>query len=448
MPMLKSGTRLRTHRGQDVLVETLLGEGGQGEVYRVRVDGNTYALKWYHQPQTPQQKEWAAEQREALLGYLLKQSPPDTRFLWPLGLVDHPRGVTFGYLMDLIPKGFQGLEWLVLGKMRPVPSFRSLCTSAIALSECFRKLHNMGACYKDINLGGPLINPQTGEVVVCDLDNVRVNKTPGNIIFVFFAAPELILGQGTCQTNTDIHSLAVLLFYMFVRHHPLEGRKELSVNVFNEAAQRKFYGKQPVFIFNPDDESNRPVPGIHDGVIRNWGLYPTFLQKRFTRAFTVGLKRPELRVREGEWMKDFSRLRDSIYFCSHCGQENFLDTDKPADQQSICFRCGKDSELPLVLDLGAGKVVCLHPDTKLFPHHLGTALDFGAPAAELARHPSNPNKWGLRNLSRRRWTYKGKDGEEKTVDPGRAVPLRSGMELDFGKGKGTIRRARGAAGQG
>ena len=441
MAILKAGTLLRTHGGQEVRIEAMLGEGGQGEVYRVKVQGQTYALKWYHQPQTEQQKQWAGEQREALLGYLLKKSPPDTRFLWPLGLVDHPRGATFGYLMELIPEGYQGLEFLVLGKMRPVPSFTVLSTAAIGLAECFRKLHNMGACYKDINLGGPLLNPATGDVVVCGTDNVRVNKTPGNIIFVFFAAPELILGQGTCQTNTDIHSLAVLLFYMFVRHHPLEGRKELSVNVFNEAAQRKFYGRQPLFIFNPEDDSNRPVPGFHDGAIRNWALYPKFLQRRFIRAFGVGLERPELRVREGEWMGDFSRLRDSIFYCSHCGQENFLDPEVPAAEQCLCFRCKKKSELPLVLDFGGNKLVCLHQHTQLFPHHLGSALDFSAPEAELARHPSNPSRWGLKNLSRRRWTYLGKSGEEKQVEPGRSVPLRPGLELDFGKEKGTFRPA-------
>jgi serine/threonine protein kinase len=435
--MLKRGTSLRTHTGQTLQVERLIGEGGQGEVYRVLIEGKPYALKWYHQPATEQQKDLAAEQRAALRDYLLKKQPPDPRFLWPLSLVDHPKRVTFGYVMDLIPEGYQGLEQLVLGRMRPVPRFKTLCTAAIALSECFRKLHNMGACYKDINLGGPLLNPATGDVVVCDTDNVRVNKTPGNIIFVFFAAPELIMGRGICQTNTDIHSLAVLLFYMFVRHHPLEGRRALQVNVFNEAAQRKFYGRQPVFLFDPDDETNRPVPGFHDPALRNWPLYPEFLRRRFTRAFTVGLKRPEMRVREGEWMADFSRLRDSIYRCTHCGMENFLDTD--AEETAPCWRCAKASDLPLRLSVDKHTVL-LNADTQLFPHHLGSALDFTAPAAEVTQHPTNPSRWGLKNLSRRRWRYTGKSGEEKTVDPGRAVPLRVGLELDFGKTSGSVSR--------
>ena len=64
MAMLKAGTLLRTHGGQEVRIEAMLGEGGQGEVYRVKVQGQTYALKWYHQPQTEQQKMTMRKQVE------------------------------------------------------------------------------------------------------------------------------------------------------------------------------------------------------------------------------------------------------------------------------------------------------------------------------------------------------------------------------------------------
>lgn len=435
MPMLKPGRKLRTTTGQPVEVVRLIGEGGQGEVYRVQVDGQPYALKWYHLPATRQQKEWATEQRMALEDFLLKTAPPDRRFLWPQGVVEETRGRTFGYLMHLLPERYQSMERLVLGRMKPAPRFRQLCAAAINLSECFRKLHNAGACYKDINLGGPVIDPTNGDVLVCDTDNVRVNKTPGNIIFVFFAAPELIMGKGTCQTNTDIHSLAVLLFYMFVRHHPLDGRRQLEVNVFNEAAQRRFYGRKPIFIFDPDDESNRPVAGFHDSAIRNWGLYPMYLKELFTRAFTEGLHQPDRRVREGEWMEAFSKLRDSIWYCS-CGLENFLDPEHPA---ATCWRCGAPRRLPLVLDLGKDQVH-LNADTYLYNHHVGKRLDFSVLAAEMSQHPIKKNVWGLKNLSRRKWTYIGKDGEAKEVLPGRSVPLRSGLSIDFGSVQGTIER--------
>ena len=42
--------------GHPCTVETFLGGGGQGEVYRARLDGKPLALKWYFPEQaTPQQ---------------------------------------------------------------------------------------------------------------------------------------------------------------------------------------------------------------------------------------------------------------------------------------------------------------------------------------------------------------------------------------------------------
>ena len=85
---------------------------------------------------------------------------PTIDFLWPITMVNDPRNRTFGYLMPLLPREYQGLERLVLGKMRPVPNFYTLCTAAIQLAQSFKNLHAKGLCYKDINSGGPFINPK------------------------------------------------------------------------------------------------------------------------------------------------------------------------------------------------------------------------------------------------------------------------------------------------
>ena len=74
--MLRAGQLLVSGDGQVVEVVALLGAGGQGEVYRVHVDGRPYALKWYHHPATDAQRQQAREQRNALTGYLLKNAPP------------------------------------------------------------------------------------------------------------------------------------------------------------------------------------------------------------------------------------------------------------------------------------------------------------------------------------------------------------------------------------
>ena len=105
--------------------------------------------------------------------------------------------------------------------MRPVPSFAVLCKAAIDLPNVF-VLHNQGLCYKDINLGGPLIDPETGDIIFA-IPTMFATTRPRNIILLPCGSNDC--NETICQTNTDLHSLAVLLFYVFMRHHPLDGAR-------------------------------------------------------------------------------------------------------------------------------------------------------------------------------------------------------------------------------
>lgn len=43
-------------------------------------------------------------------------------------------------------------------------------------------------------------------------------------------------------------------------NHPLEGKQEASIKCMDMAARVKLYGTDPIFIFDPDNKTNRPVP--------------------------------------------------------------------------------------------------------------------------------------------------------------------------------------------
>ena len=127
-----------------------------------------------------------------------------------------------------------------------------------------------------------------------------------------------------------------------------------------------------------------------------------------------------------EWMEAFSKLRDQLYFCSECGIENFFDFDRAAQGvHQHCWRCKKPSRLPLRIDIGDKKIFLNH-NTVLYPHHFGKTLDFSTPHAKVRQHPTNPQKWGLQNLSSTTWTFKNKLGEDVEVAPQRSLPLKHG----------------------
>lgn len=411
-------------------VESLLGAGGQGEVYRIvperRRRQGPLALKWYH--------PWmATPAQRAALQELVRRGQPDRRFLWPLDLAEGDVG-GFGYVMPLRPDRFVSMAGVMSGDA--TPSFRATATAGYQVSDAYLALHARGWCYRDINFNNVFLDPADGEVMVCDNDNVAVDGvTPSTVSGTAgFMAPEIVRGDAMPSVATDLYSLSVLLFHLFFVHHPLLGRRELDEPSLDGDAMRRLYGEHPVFVFDPDDRSNEPVPGYHDNAIIFWSLYPDALRQLFIRAFTHGLRDPQDgRVRETEWRREILRLRDACTSCPTCGHDSFW--DEAAAAVPDCWHCGATIGPPLRIQLDDPErtVVVLNRDTKLFPHHIGgRPFDFAHVMAEVTPDPSRTGVWGLTNRSDATWTAVGTNEVEVPVPPGRTVRLAAGTSVGFG----------------
>ncbi|MGD0088674.1 MAG: serine/threonine protein kinase [Planctomycetota bacterium] len=435
--LLKPGQTLRTHTsGAVCTIKEFLGGGGQGEVYRSDINGKPCAVKIYH----PQYLENDQRQRKRL-EMAIKLGPPSDRFLWPTELVSGVDSSTLGYVMPLREPRFKGI--IDLMKRQIEPTFYALATAGFELAHSFLLLHARGLAYRDISLGNVFFDPSNGETRVCDNDNVDVDKQPGYVDGTpRFMAPEIVNGTGSPNALTDLHSLAVLLFYLFVIHHPLDGARESSIRCFDLPAQKLLYGTRPIFVFDPKDNSNRPVPGYHNNALILWPIYPELLKALFTRAFTAGLMNPDARVRESEWRGAMLDLRDSIFYCA-CGMQNFYDADtlRKSGKLGHCWSCKNELRLPCRVRIGKHAIMLNH-DSKLFPHHTDgqRAYDLSKPVAEVVRHPSNPQLWGLKNLSGDKWVMTAADSALHDVEPGRSVSLAQGIKINFGHGaEGEIR---------
>jgi DNA-binding helix-hairpin-helix protein with protein kinase domain len=438
MELLRPRQRVRAElSGSPCEVECFLGGGGQGEVYRVSLAGTPLAVKWYF-PHT------ASRAQRAALEALVQSGPPNDKFLWPLELASADGVPGFGYLMLLRGPEYAGIVALMKGRARP--TFRALATAGMELADSFLQLHARGLCYRDISFGNVFFNPQTGGVLICDNDNVTVNRSAGSVGVLGtprFMAPEIVRGEAQPSTETDLFSLAVLLFYMFLLHHPLEGKKEAAIRCFDLPAQRKLYGSEPLFVFDPADPSNRPDPTYHQTVLGRWPIYPRFLQDLFTQSFTRGLSDPSQgRVRESEWRQAMARLRDAIVY-GPTGAENFYCVEQVKQHGKLrpCWATGQEIPLPFRIQIGRHLVV-LNPDTKLYPHHVDDARlwDFREPVAEVQRHPSKPGLWGLKNLGKDRWLAATPAGESREVEPGRSISLAAGTKVNFGSAEGEMLR--------
>ncbi|QPJ60445.1 MAG: protein kinase [Candidatus Nitronauta litoralis] len=417
-------------------VKRLLGSGGQGEVYEARLNNQPVALKWYH-PQV------ATSQQRKALEMLVAKGPPDRSFLWPLDIVTTPDLPHYGYLMPLRDPRYQGIADLMKGRIDP--TFRILATAGMNLASSFLQLHARGMCYRDIAFGNVFFDADTGEVLICDNDNVSVDhEEKGSVLGTpRFMAPEVVRGEAWPSTQTDLFSLSVLLFYMFMVHHPLEGKREVEIKCLDLPAMTRLYGENPVFIFDPENKTNRPHKEFQKNPLAFWPVYPEFLRKLFVRAFTEGLHDPSRRVRESEWRNTLIRLRDSILYCADCGTENVYDREslgEGAQSSGACWSCQKPIPLPPRIRIEKS-IIMLNHDTHVFPHHVDDQklYDFSLPVAEVNQHPDKPGIWGLKNISRDKWVMTTPQDETLDVPPHKTVPLLNGTRIHFGNKQGEIR---------
>ena len=440
MPALRKGEKVPMSMGgyAEVLDGQPLGGGAQGEVYLVEYHGAKRALKWYVSSKIRRNPEFRRNLvRNAEAG------PPSPYFVWPIDVsLDYEGG--YGYVMELFPKGYEQFsDFLRTYKVtkdkvpKKVPvrfsDFDKLILAGLRIVDSFTALHRTGKSYQDLNDGGISMDLQTGEILICDCDNIAADGTNLGIARKQgYMAPEVVLGDVRPNVYTDRFSMAVVLFKLFFRDDPFCGAKVCACCNLTDFNYRRYYGEEPVFIFDPSDPSNRPVKGLNDNAIRRWGHYPQYVKDMFLKAFVDGLKEPSRRPIETEWISVLSRFRSDVVSCT-CGRTSFHD----GSERFACPGCGRKSSV-LMLD---SRGVVLSPGARLYRRQTRSGSeDYSTVSCKVVENKNHPGIFGLKNLDDVAWEAAGPDGVWKPVAPGGAVPIRPGTEIAFDKKtRGVIR---------
>jgi eukaryotic-like serine/threonine-protein kinase len=419
---LSSGTAVDLGLLGTATITRLIGQGGQGQVYEVdRSSGPPLALKWYR-PQSATQVQYREIQT------LVEFGSPHTRFLWPLSVARIDDEAGFGYVMPLRDDRYVELSCLLAGQDREGNrldvSFEAVIVMCRQLSFSFLRLHARGLCYRDISFGNVFFEPTTGDVLICDNDNVGIDDGSARVLGTpFFMAPEVVRDttyQTLPSTDTDRHSLAVLIFYILCLGHPFEGL--LTERGLRDAAWLlENLGVNPLFCMHPDRDENRP-PAV---VQTYWNMYPRYLQDLFVQAFVDGSEDPSRRVMEGQWIKAMDRLRDAMLLCGDCGSTGFWDATAP---DRPCPSCGGSMRPDLVMDIGRRTVV-VSARAAIRSDHLMAGVDDSRILGRVKAHPDDAHRWGLENVSDTPWISRAEGGEEYTVAPGYTIELQAGMRV-------------------
>jgi DNA-binding helix-hairpin-helix protein with protein kinase domain len=420
-----------------------LGEGGQGVAYLVEFNGKKYALKWY--------KPDAIRNKEMFLNNLndnIKGDVPSDKFVWPRYLVKAQDGA-FGYLMDLFPSDYTSFtDILVKPAEAKFASSEATINAALNIINAFRDLHRIGKSYQDINDGGFVVRLTDGDVFICDCDNVAADGVslgiagkPG------YMAPEIVTGGGRVKPSmeTDQYSLSNVLFRLLMRGDPLAGKLE-SQQCLTEAMERKMYGEDPIFIFDPDNDTNRPVRGVHNNVINAWPRYPKYIQDAFIEAFTKGAKNPGARKTDEWWQRQFVRLKGEIIRCHKCKVTAFLSVFKQEGGELVCPACGNRHPMPKTISPNGFQLYLFPYDTgsgvKLLQGHTEatskslTSADYLTQTGVVIQNPKDPSRWGIRNAGTKSWFVKKPDEDKASeLEAGKAVAVADGTEIEFPNGE-------------
>ena len=212
MARLKINSTLKLTTGEEILVNEMLGEGGQGIVYKVIYQQKEFALKWYSKGVG----ENAERFYENIKRNIEKGSPAPT-FLWPIALTEIQEEKYFGYVMGLRSSEYTDFDLFLLNRVQ-FKTFSAIVNAALQITASFRKLHNLGLSYQDLNDGNFFINPENGDILICDNDNVApdgwnlgIQGKPK------YMAPEVVNATKLPDTFSDRFSLAVILFMLLCK---------------------------------------------------------------------------------------------------------------------------------------------------------------------------------------------------------------------------------------
>lgn len=407
---------------EEIVVEDLLGEGGQGEVYLVSYQGKKYALKVY-------KYQVSSDFRYNLKNNIERGAPSDD-FLWPKLLLDFDDG-HIGYLMDLRPTNFVSFVSYLTGK-NPFKSRATMLRWCIKLCTAFKKLHEKGYSYQDLNDGSFFLDKDTGELLICDNDNVTADKKNLGILGKMrYMAPEIVRGEQMPDTHSDRFSLAVILFMALCLGNPYEGERLKYYDIVDEKAEYEMYGSNPIFIYHKTDKSNRPIRGYHTSVLKRWAYLPIYVKEAFHRTFVDGLEdRENERTTELEWLKILTKYRDELLTCPHCGYEYIYGFEEKQHYKT-CPNCGKPTKDVCVLRVGKHKIV-LELGKKLYENHVDKyTSEYDKTVGVVIANKSNPSLWGVRLLLEQGVEIKDSVGNIKQIAKDGVVPIIKDLKIKF-----------------
>lgn len=429
-------------------IDGLLGDGSGGFVYRTRSDdGRERAVKLFKRSYMAIDPDCGER-----LGRLLRVGPPSPAFIWPQERAIHEPTKSVGYSMAIVRDAVPAnrlFEPDDEGRPLVGPPLDIRAKAVRNQSRAVRAAHLSGVIVKDISGPNTFVSVDSGDVAIPDCDSIDEPGRGGILGTPGYQAVETVTESRPQSQASDLHSLAVVAFQLLTGSHPLRGQRWWQVSFPTTEDVDDLFIHHPVFLFDPNDSSNRPLSPQDDlnnecGGLASlwWGTYPPYVQELFVRAFTAGLREPRYRVHASQWEMTATRFLDSLAPCGQCGQLNSIDVTWGDGPLSPCWSCESPVvDIPhLVIN---GRRVALVPGRAVFPHHDGERANGSASGLLSVRKHAEAGQLALKNRGPESIDAIAPDGRGFTLEPGQAVFVSSmprGTTLRTARAQATLIR--------
>ncbi|MDR3233051.1 MAG: protein kinase [Planctomycetaceae bacterium] len=195
-----------------------------------------------------------------------------------------------------------------------------------------RWLNNSGLAHSDLSCNNVLVDPLTGRACIIDLDGLVVPKTHEAEVSGThgYVAPEIYHKTEPSKPciETDLHSLAVLIYILLFHRHPL-----LSKRLYVQQAKdgeidykkniEMLCGQKALFVEHPTDKSHpcheRQYEKQHwiDPQQTPYTIHGPHLRELFEKAFIDGLHKQKRRPTAGMWESALLQTRDLLVPCGN-----------------------------------------------------------------------------------------------------------------------------------
>jgi DNA-binding helix-hairpin-helix protein with protein kinase domain len=329
---------VRDIEGRCYRLGELLGQGTQGAVYAVANDPEVVVK--VRAPRRPDQDQLLRQR----LRVLALRKLCEAMITKPQAVLDSPhlgyvmrRAETTATLADLFHPGREETAaWF-----QKSGGLRHRLRLGADLARALEHLHGEGLCYVDLSPGNVLV---AGDATDCrvrliDPDNLTVPGTSQADVLgtPWFIAPEVVRDHHPPDHASDRWSLAVLLYYLLVLHHPFFGDPVVDGDPEQEEVALR---GEKAYIDNPRDSSNRSRFGWPRERVLSPGLRALFLE-----AFTAGLEERWARPSPRAWREALLEAADTTALCRRCGASSYLPQGRKSSFD--CPWCGQPSPAPI-----------------------------------------------------------------------------------------------------